>query len=41
MAQVIINDEVPAVIDAIGANRGQHKQIAEAMVLVLVKPQPR
>lgn len=33
---VVIKDQVSAVLDAIGAKRGQHKKIAEAMGLVLV-----
>lgn len=34
--QVIIKDTATAVLDAIGAKRGQHKQVAEAMGLALV-----
>ena len=36
MAVVVIKDQVTAVLDAMGAKRGQHKTIAEAMGLALV-----
>lgn len=36
MAVVVIKDQVSAVLEAIGAKRGQHKTIAEAMGLALV-----